>query len=116
MIVEATKTAIKASGLPVDGTVCSTHWGEHRHTNSRPEARAAALADLQTALRDTKAVGGHSVLLVAGHGKDGPEEEIWPRAIENIRKAIPLATKLGVQIVIENVWNSFCYMHDGPQD
>ena len=55
-------------------------------------------------------------MLVAGHGDDGPEEENWARAIENIRKAIPLAAELGVQIVIENVWNKFCYVHDGPQD
>jgi hexulose-6-phosphate isomerase len=58
-------------------------------------------------------VGGNTVLLVVGRGSDGPEEEIWPRSIENISKALPLAAELGVYIAIENVWNQFLYDHDG---
>ena len=115
MKVDETKKAIADSGLPVDGTVCSTHWNI-RHTNKDPEVRAQALKDLQTAIRDTHAVEGHTVLLVVGHGNDGPENEIWPRALENIRKAIPLAAWYGVYIAIENVWNHFLYQHDGPDN
>jgi L-ribulose-5-phosphate 3-epimerase len=113
MQVAATKKAIAQSGLPVDGTVCSTHWKDH-HTSPKSVVRARALADLEKALRDTHAVGGHTVLLVVGHGEDGPEEEIWARSVENISKAVPLAAKLGVAIVIENVWNHFLYDHGGP--
>jgi len=112
MNVEATKKAIAESELPVDGTVCSTHWNL-THTNSDEKIRAQALADLKTAIRDTHAVGGSSVLLVVGHGKDGPEDEIWPRSVENISKALPLCARLGIHIVIENVWNRFLYDHDG---
>lgn len=115
MNVEETRRAIAESGLPVDGTVCSSHWGV-RHTDASAETRAKALADLQTALRDTHAVGGHSVLLVVGHGKDGPESEIWPRSVENIAHAVPLAAELGVHIVFENVWNEFLYDHAGGAD
>ena len=115
MDVAETKDAIAKSGLPVDGTVCGTHWNI-RHTNSDAAVRAQALADLTTALRDTHAVGGHSVLLVVGKGDDGPENEIWPRSVENIKKAVPLAAELGVSIVIENVWNKFLYDHDGGAD
>ena len=107
-----TKKAIAESGLPVDGTVNSTHW-EIRHTDPDAGVRAKALESLQSAIRDTKAVGGHSVLLVIGHGKDGAEEEIWTRSIENIALAVPLAAQLGIQIVIENVWNHFLYNHEG---
>jgi hexulose-6-phosphate isomerase len=110
--VEETLQAIEASGLPVDGTVNSTHW-QVRHTDPSAETRAKALDSLQQALRLTNAVGGHTALLVVGHGKDGPEDEIWPRAIENISKAIPLAAELGVAIAIENVWNHFLYDHEG---
>jgi hexulose-6-phosphate isomerase len=53
------------------------------------------------------------VLLVVGHGKDGDEGEIWKRSIDNIAQAVPLAAQLGVQIVIENVWNEFLYDHKG---
>jgi len=110
--VEETKRAIAETGLPVDGTVCSTHW-KVRHTSPDAATRAAALADLKSAIRFTHAVGGHSVLLVVGRGEDGPEQEIWRRSVENIRQAIPLAAELGVSIVLENVWNQFLYDHDG---
>lgn len=113
--IEETTQAIAASGLPVDGTVCSTHW-KIRHTSADPAVRAQALQDLKEAIRQTHAVGGHSVLLVPGHGQDGDEAEIWDRSIENIRQALPLAAELGVFIAIENVWNHFLYDHDGPAD
>ena len=64
----------------------------------------------------THAVGGNTVLLVVGHGDDGPEQEIWPRSIDNIAQAIPLAAELGVYIAIENVWNHFLYDHNGGSD
>jgi len=115
MDVAATKEAIAASGLPVDGTVCSSHWAI-RHTSPEAETRAKALEDLQHALRATKEVGGHTVLLVVGHGNDGAEEEIWSRAIENISLALPLAAELGVCIAIENVWNHFLYDHEGDSN
>ena len=57
-----------------------------------------------------------SVLLVPGHGKDGPAEEIEERSMENISQALPLAAELGVSILIENVWNHFCYDHEGGPD
>lgn len=114
MNVEETRKAIEESGIPVDGTVCSSHW-KKTHTSPDAAVRAVALKDLQTAIRDTHAVGGNTALLVVGHGKDGPENEIWPRAIENISKAIPLCAELGVYIAIENVWNHFLYDHDGGQ-
>lgn len=112
MDVEETRKAIAESGLPVDGTVNSTHW-QVRHTDPDAAVRAQALESLQNALRATHAVGGHTALLVIGHGNDGPEDEIWKRSIENISKAIPLAAELGVAIAIENVWNHFLYNHDG---
>lgn len=110
--VAETKRAIAESGLPVDGSVCAKHW-QVRHTSPDAATRAEALALLLQAIRDTHAVGGHSVLLVVGKGEDGPEEAIWPRSVENIAKAIPLAGELGVQILVENVWNQFLYDHDG---
>ena len=115
MDVEETRTAIKESGLPVDGTVCSTHW-KIRHTSPKADVRAQALKNLQTAIRDTHAVGGNTALLVVGAGKDGTVEEIWPRAIENIAQAHPLCAELGIHIAIENVWNQFLYDHDGDHN
>lgn len=113
--IQATRRAIAESGLPVDGSVDATHW---QVTHSHPDAnvRKRALSDLQTALRETHAVGGHTVLLVVGKGEDGTEEEVWQRSVQNIRKALPLCAELGMTIAIENVWNHFLYEHDGPSD
>lgn len=112
MNVDQTNKAIAETGLPVDGTVNSTHW-QVRHTDPDPAVRAKALESLQQAIRMTHAVGGNTALLVVGHGKDGPEDEIWKRSIDNIAQAIPLAAELGVYIAIENVWNHFLYDHEG---
>ncbi len=113
--VDEAKQAIAETGLPVDGTVCSSHWAV-RHTDPDAGVRAKALDDLKNALRQTHAIGGHTVLLVVGHGKDGAEEDIWPRSVDNIAKALPLAAELGVWIAIENVWNHFLYDHEGGSD
>ncbi len=113
--VEEAKAAIEASGLIVDGSVCAGHW-EVRHTDPSAEIRAKALETLKQSIRDTKAVGGNTVLLVVGHGKDGSEKKIWERSIENISKALPLASELGVHLAVENVWNHFLYDHDGGHD
>jgi L-ribulose-5-phosphate 3-epimerase len=113
--IDETKKAIAETGLTVDGSVCSTHWNI-RHSSPDAAERAQALADLKRAIEQTHAVGGHTVLLVVGHGKDGSEDEVWSRSVANIRQALPLCAKLGMTIAIENVWNSFLYEHDGPND
>jgi hexulose-6-phosphate isomerase len=113
VLIEDVLKAAKESGLPVDGTVCGSHW-DLTHSSPDAEMRAAALKDLKDAIVQTDAIGGTTVLLVAGHGKDGTPEEIEARAIDNISKAIPTAAKHGVTIVIENVWNKMHYDHDGP--
>jgi len=112
MNVDETKAAIAESGLPVDGTVCSSHW-RVRHTDPDATVRASALKDLKKAILETHAVGGHTTLLVNGRGTDGTEEECWKRSIDNISQALPLAAELGIVIAIENVWNQFLYDHSG---
>lgn len=113
--IEEAKKAVKDSGIPCDGTVNSGHWGV-RHTDPDPEVRKKALQALKDGIIQTRAVGGHTCLLVVGHGKDGPEKDIWERSVENISQAVPLAAELGVTIAIENVWNHFCYNHSGTSD
>ncbi|MEQ8791704.1 MAG: sugar phosphate isomerase/epimerase family protein [Pirellulaceae bacterium] len=113
--VAEAKKAIAATGLPVDGTVGSSHW-QIRHTSPDADERAQALEHLKNAIRETHAVGGNTNLLVVGHGKDGSEQECWERSTENIAKALPLAAELGVYLVVENVWNHFLYDHEGGAD
>lgn len=113
--VEEIKKAVEATGLVVDGSVGNTHW-KTTHSHADAKVREQALKNLESSIRETKAVGGHTVLLVVGVGKDGSEQQVWDRSIENIRKALPLCAELGVAIAIENVWNQFCYEHNGPND
>lgn len=113
--IEEARAAVGQSGIPIDGTVCAEHWSV-RHSDPDESVRAKALENLERALRDTHAVGGGTVLLVVGHGKDGTEQEVWDRSVANMRKAIPLAAELGVMIAVENVWNQFCYDHEGGND
>jgi L-ribulose-5-phosphate 3-epimerase len=113
--VAATRAAIAQTGLVVDGTVCATHW-KVRHSSPDADVRRQALQDLITGIEQTSAIGGHTLLLVVGHGDDGPESEIIPRSIENIAQALPTAAKHGIYIAIENVWNKFLYDHDGSAD
>ena len=41
-------------------------------------------------------------------GPDETHDDVWKRSIEQIRKVLPVASRLGVRICIETVWNKFC--------
>jgi len=110
--IDEAKAAMKSTSLIIDGTVNANHW-KVRHTDPDPAVRAAALKSCIDGLRATAAVGGDTMLLVAGHGKDGTAKEVFDRALENIRLAIRVAEEVGVKIAIENVWNHFLYNHEG---
>ena len=95
------------SGLPIHGVVDSVHW---RQTLGDPDpaVRAEGLAGLTTALRDAHAYGASTVLLVPAVVNAGISyADAYTRSQAEIRKAIPLAEELGVQIAFENVWNGF---------
>lgn len=115
---EEALAASRETGLPIHGVVDSIHWNV-RLSDPDPAVREKARQGLETALRETRFVGGSAVLLVPG-SVTNPEREnhdqVWSRSIEEIRKVLPLAAKLGVHILIENVWNRFLYDHDGPDD
>ncbi|MFI4877116.1 MAG: sugar phosphate isomerase/epimerase family protein [Blastopirellula sp. JB062] len=104
---DVVKAAIDATGLPVHGVVDSVHWKETL-SDPNPDVRAKGLAALKGALQASKDYGGTSVLLVpAKVREDANYEQCWTRSIAEIRKALPLAEKLQIQILLENVWNDF---------
>ena len=101
------KRAIDESGLPVHGVVDSVHW---RDTLSHPDAevRQRGLDALKAAIRDSKAYGGTSVLLVPAKVDEAATyEQCWERSIPLIKQALPLAEELGIHVLMENVWNDF---------
>ena len=95
------------AGLEIPSVCCKQHW---KLPLSHPDrkVRAEGLADVQQSLRDAKAYGAGSILLVPGVvNQEVSFDDCWKRSTEQIRQAIPLAAELGVKISVENVWNNF---------
>lgn len=100
------------TGLEVTSVCGARHWAKPlSHPDS--DVRAEGLEALRQSLRDAKAYGAGSVLLVPGVvNKEVSIEECWKRSIEQIRQVIPMAEELGVKISVENVWNNFITAED----
>lgn len=96
-----------ATGLEIPSVCDAVHWDKPL-SDPDPAVRQIGLEALKTALRDCKAYGGTSVLLVpAVVNKNVSYADAYSRSREQIRQALPLAEQLGVKIAIENVWNQF---------
>ncbi|MGA2496659.1 MAG: sugar phosphate isomerase/epimerase family protein [Tepidisphaeraceae bacterium] len=96
-----------AAGIEIEGAIDATHWSVPL-SDADPKKRERALADLKTALRECKEMGGGSVLLVPGVvNRSTAYDDVWKRSQEVIRQAIPTAEETKVKIAIENVWNQF---------
>lgn len=106
--------ASKSVEFPVHGVVNGIHW-QTKLSAPGEEEREQSLQGLLTCLKESHALGGSSVLLVPGVvGEGTTAKEAWERSIEGIHKALPLASKLGIHILIENVWNGMFYDPAGP--
>jgi len=104
---QAVLKARDATGLAIPSVCGSQHWAKPL-SDPDPAVREAGLEALRQTLRDAKAYGATSVLLVPGVvNAKVAYDECWKRSSEEIAKALPLAAELGVKIAIENVWNNF---------
>jgi hexulose-6-phosphate isomerase len=96
-----------ATGLQMASVTISTHWSRPL-SDPNPSVRQTGLEGLLQGLRDAKAYGANSVLLVpAVVTKQVSYADAYARSVVEIKKAVPLAESLGVAIAIENVWNQF---------
>lgn len=104
-------------GLPVHGVVNSVHW-QTRLSDPDAAVRERAVAALIASIEESSEMGGSSVLLVPGRvaGDGESVKDVEERSIEGIRAALPTAARLGVRILIENVWNGFLYDPDGGSE
>jgi len=105
-VEEACKARDK-TGIVIHGVVDSVHW---RDTLSHPDeaVRQKGLDALLGAIKDCKAYGGSTVLLVPGVvNKGATYEQCFERSAVEVKKAIPAAKEAGVKIAIETVWNNF---------
>jgi len=111
------RAASRETGMPVHGVVDMQHW-QIRLSSPDPATRQRGGQILAQALQDARAFGGDSVLLVPGNvtGPDETHDHVWQRSIVEIRKVLPVAARLGVRVLIENVWNGFCETPDRLRD
>jgi L-ribulose-5-phosphate 3-epimerase len=95
------------TGLVIHGVVDSVHWSKPL-SDPDESVRRAGTAALVTALRDAKAYGASSVLLVpAVVNKAVSYRSAYERSVACIREVLPLAAELEIHIALENVWNNF---------
>jgi hexulose-6-phosphate isomerase len=99
--------AQEETGIKIHGVIDSVHWNQP--LSSPDEAiRKKGLEALKVALHDAAYYGADTVLLVPGVvKKEVSYEQCFERSHAEVKKAIPLAEKLGVKIAIETVWNDF---------
>lgn len=99
--------ALGKTGLKAASVCCHTHW-KQTLTHPDEKIREEGLQGVLQTLRDAKAYGTDSILVVPGVcSEEVPYDVAWERSITQIKKAVPLAKELGVAISIENVWNNF---------
>lgn len=89
-------------------SVCGSLHGKFSLSDPDPTIREKGLEALRVTLEDARMYGADTILLVPGRvGEQVGYDECWDRSVAELKKAIPLAEKLGVTIAIENVWNNF---------
>lgn len=99
--------AREATGLVIP-SVCGALHGKYSLSDPDPAIRKLGMDALRVTLEDAKAYGADTVLLIPGRVSDAVGyDECWDRAVEGLKKMIPVAESLGVTIAIENVWNNF---------
>ena len=99
--------ASKATGIEIHGVSGSRHWQD---TLSDPDEAVVerGLAAIRQEIKDTKAYGGTTVLVVPAVVKPGVSyEQAWERSQKAIRSLLPIAEEAGVVLAIEEVWNKF---------
>lgn len=82
--MEEALAASKKTGIPIHGTV---------HGKTAPD-------DLAKALIECHQFGGNAVLVTTNNTK---------QAIHDVSRVVPVAAKLGVHVLFENVWNGYGY-------
>ena len=111
--------ASRETGLPIHGVVDSIHWGTRLSSpdaNTRREGARWRSGQPSATPTWSKV---QRCLLVPGAVRDAENEnhqQVWDRSIEQIHWALPLAAKLGVHVLIENVWNGFLYDPKGDNN
>ena len=99
--------AKEKSGIEIPSLVNRDHWSKPL---SDPDAsvRKCTIDSVVKTIKETKALGGDTVLVVPGVVNEKVSyETAWKNSIDSIRRILPQVEQYGVKIGIENVWNNF---------
>ncbi|MEW6233855.1 MAG: sugar phosphate isomerase/epimerase family protein [Candidatus Omnitrophota bacterium] len=105
--VEALKEAANSAGIEIHSIMNAIHW-DFPFSSPNPDDIDKGMKGMETSLRNAKALGATTVLLVPGVVTPKVRyADAYTRSQTHIRKLLPLAQELGIIIGIENVWNNF---------
>ncbi|MCA9041438.1 MAG: sugar phosphate isomerase/epimerase [Planctomycetaceae bacterium] len=95
------------SGLPIHGVVNSTHW-QKTLSHPDPAVRKEGTESVIQSVKDSHAYGGTSVLVVVAKvDKDVSYQVAYERSQACLKEILKPAEDLGINILVENVWNNF---------
>jgi L-ribulose-5-phosphate 3-epimerase len=104
---EEIRNAASQANLKIDSVMNVDHW-QYPLSSSNAAVVEKSLAGMRTSLHNAKLWGSDTVLLVpAVVNPQTSYRDAWTRSQIQIRKLIPLAAELKIQIAIEEVWNRF---------
>jgi len=103
---EQLRKASDSSGLRIHSVIYGG-W-DAPLSSGDPEVVARGLKNTENAMKAAKIMGADDILLVPALVDAGTRYgDAYTRSQENVRKLIPLAEKLKIMILIEEVWNNF---------
>ena len=112
--LQALKDYAQELGIRIPSLSSSLCWGDSL-TSDDPAERQRAHDMIVQQIRCAKTLGAETVLVIPGSVSVEfvPERPViaydvaYDRALEEIKKLVPVAEEYGVEIGIENVWNKF---------
>lgn len=104
-LLEDMGSACQSTGMLISGLVCP---GGGRDMGALDEAtRAKGIETMAETLRQTKQLGGTTVLMYPGKvEKELPYHLVYQALIDSTKAALPYTEETGVKIALENVWNN----------
>ncbi len=101
------KEAAQAAGIRIHSIMNSDHW-TYPLSDNDPAVVRKCMEGIRTSLRNAKALGADTVLLVpAVVTSEVRYVDAYQRSQQRIRELLPLAEELQVKIAVENVGNRF---------
>jgi hexulose-6-phosphate isomerase len=111
---EKIRAAAQDMGMKLETLSSGNYWGLSL-SHPKAEVRDKAVAFTKEYMQVAKWLGAKTVLVVPGavcvpwdpSQPVVPYAQVWKLSTASIRKLLPTASKLGINIGIENVWNWF---------